>query len=108
MPSSGWRWEHSSITRGLLPPASSPGSEPLMADRTRPYLYYDVAVSLCSTCYRRVDAKIVFEDSRVLMLKHCPLHGGERVLIADDVEYYRRCRELFLKPSEMPNVFNTP
>jgi uncharacterized radical SAM superfamily Fe-S cluster-containing enzyme len=76
--------------------------------RTRPYLFYDTAVSICSTCYRRVDAKIVFEDGTVLMLKQCPLHGAERVLVADDVDYYRRCREVFLKPPEMPQRYNTP
>jgi uncharacterized radical SAM superfamily Fe-S cluster-containing enzyme len=42
------------------------------------------------------------------MLKSCPLHGGERVLMADDIDYYRRCREVFLKPPEMPRIFNTP
>ena len=76
--------------------------------RTRPYLFYDVAISICSTCYRRIDAKIVFEDDRVFMLKHCPEHGHERVLIADDVDYYRRCREVFIKPPEMPQRYNTP
>ena len=79
-----------------------------MADRVRPYLFYDVAVSICSTCYRKVEGKIVFENGCVYMLKRCPEHGGERVLMADDVEYYRRCREVFIKPPEMPNVFNTP
>src|SRR4051794_548496 len=79
-----------------------------MADRVRPYLFYDVALSICSTCFRKVEGKIVFQDGVVLMLKHCPLHGAERVLIADDVDYYRRCREIFLKPPEMPNHFNTP
>src|SRR6476646_10667125 len=79
-----------------------------MAARVRPYLFYDVAISICSACYRKVEGKIVFQDDRVLLLKHCPEHGHERVLIADDVDYYRRCREVFLKPSEMPNVFNTP
>ena len=76
--------------------------------RIRPYLYYDAAVSLCTTCFRRIDAKIVFEEGNVFMLKRCPQHGFERVLIADDVDYYRRCRELFLKPPEMPQVYNTP
>src|SRR6187455_21795 len=76
--------------------------------KTRPYLFYDTAISICSTCYRRVDAKIVFEDGRVLMLKHCPVHGAERVLVADDVDYYRRCREVFLKEPEMPQRYNTP
>ena len=44
----------------------------------------------------------------MFMLKRCPAHGGERVLMADDVDYYRRCREVFIKPPEMPRVFNTP
>ena len=79
-----------------------------MTDRVRPYLYYDVAVSICSTCYRKVEGKIVFQDGNVFMLKRCPEHGAERVLIADDVDYYRRCREVFIKPPEMPNVYNTP
>ncbi len=78
-----------------------------MAERVRPYLYYDVAVSICSTCYRKVEAKIVFMDEKVFMLKRCPQHGAEKVLVADDVDYYRRSREVFIKPPEMPNVWNT-
>jgi uncharacterized radical SAM superfamily Fe-S cluster-containing enzyme len=76
--------------------------------KTRDYLYYDTAVSLCTTCFRRVDAKIVFEDGNVFLLKRCPAHGFERVLMADDIDYYRRCREVFLKPPEMPDHYNTP
>jgi len=79
-----------------------------MTDRVRPYLFYDVAVSICSTCYEKVEGKIVFQDGAVFMLKRCPVHGHERVLIADDVEYYRRCREVFIKTPEMPLAFNTP
>ncbi len=76
--------------------------------KTRDYLYYDAAVSICTTCFRRVDAKIVFEDGNVYMLKRCPEHGFERVLMADDIDYYRRCREVFIKPPEMPDHYNTP
>ena len=79
-----------------------------MSDKVRPYLYYDTAVSICSTCLRRVDAKIVFEDGAVYMLKDCPRHGHERVLLSDDVDWYRRTREVFLKTPEQPNHFNTP
>ncbi len=32
----------------------------------------------------------------------------EKVLISDDIEYYRRCREVYVKPSEMPEKWNTP
>ena len=60
-----------------------------MGERVRPYLFYDVAVSICSTCYRKVEGKIVFQAGSVYMLKRCPMHGEERVLLADDVEYYQ-------------------
>jgi 7,8-dihydro-6-hydroxymethylpterin dimethyltransferase len=76
--------------------------------KTRDYLFYDTAVSICTTCFRRVDAKIVFEDGNVFLLKRCPEHGFERVLMADDIDYYRRCREVFIKPPEMPDHYNTP
>ena len=71
----------------------------------RPYVYYDFTLSLCSRCLRRVDAKVVFEGDQVFMLKRCPEHGPEKVLIADDVEYYRNSRN-YAKRSEMPRRFN--
>ncbi len=37
----------------------------------RSYTYYDFTLSICSTCLQRVDAKIVFEDGNVFMLKNC-------------------------------------
>ena len=78
-----------------------------MADRERPYLFYDVAISICATCFRRVDAKILIQDGAIFMTKRCPQHGVERVLIADDADYYRRAREVFLKRPEQPNRYNT-
>lgn len=71
----------------------------------RPYIYYDFTLSICSTCLRRVDAKIVFEDNKVYMLKTCREHGFEKVLIATDVAYYKNCRN-YAKRSEMPLKFN--
>src|SRR3954469_4141457 len=79
-----------------------------MTTATRPYLFYDAAVSICTTCFRKVDGKIVFEEERVWLLKHCPTHGNEHVLVSDDVDYYRQCREVYLKPPEMPLRRNTP
>ncbi|MAG57057.1 MAG: radical SAM protein [Planctomycetes bacterium] len=78
-----------------------------MEQKTRPWTFYDSATSLCSQCLRRVDAKIVLQDDRVWMLKRCAVHGRERVLLADDAAYWRRAREDFLKPSELPRQFNT-
>lgn len=72
----------------------------------RPYTYYDFTLSLCTTCLKRVDAKIVFENSNVYMLKNCKEHGFEKVLIATDIEYYKNIRN-YNKPSEIPLKFNT-
>jgi len=79
-----------------------------MTERTRPYLFYDVALTICATCFRKLEGKIVFQDDKVFLLKRCPEHGAERVLVADDVDYYRRCREVFIKRPEMPVLYNTP
>ena len=74
----------------------------------RPYTFYDTAVSLCPQCWRRAEAKIVFQDGQVLMQKWCRIHGHSTVLVADDIDYWRRAREVFLKRAEMPRRFNTP
>lgn len=72
----------------------------------RKYTYYDYTISLCPQCLKRIDAKIVFEDNNVFMLKRCPEHGNTKVLIADDKEYYKKIRN-YNKPSETPYKFNT-
>ncbi len=73
---------------------------------TRKYTYYDFTLSLCPKCLKRVDAKIVFRDDNVYMIKTCKEHGKSTVLIADDVEYYKNIRN-YNKPSETPHHFNT-
>ncbi len=75
---------------------------------TRPYLYYDAAVSICNVCLRRIEGKIVFEGGKVYLDKWCREHKHQRTLMSDDVDFYRRGRELYIKPPEMPRHFNTP
>jgi 7,8-dihydro-6-hydroxymethylpterin dimethyltransferase len=72
----------------------------------RDYIYYDFTVSLCPVCLRRIDAKIVFQDGKVYMLKNCPQHGFHKVLIATDINYYKNIRN-YNKASETPLKFNT-
>ncbi len=74
---------------------------------SRPYLFYELTNSICSTCYTKVEAKILIQDGRVYLQKYCPVHKIQKVLISTDVEYYQKCRS-FLKPSDMPKRFNTP
>lgn len=79
-----------------------------MTDRVRPYLFYGATVALCATCLRRVEAKEVLQDGCVYLLKRCPEHGPERVLLADDVAYWRMAREQFMKAPEQVTTPNTP
>lgn len=72
----------------------------------RKYTYYDYTQSLCEKCLKRADAKIVFEKGKVYMLKTCREHGNSKVLIADDIDYYKNIRN-YNKPSETPYRFNT-
>jgi uncharacterized radical SAM superfamily Fe-S cluster-containing enzyme len=75
--------------------------------KLRPYLYYDQTVSLCDECLRRVEAKHVLRDDQVWLYKWCPEHGARKVLIATDAAYWRLGREVYIKPPEMPLLFNT-
>lgn len=75
--------------------------------KNRPYLFHELTNSVCSKCLQKVEAKIIFQDNNVYMLKRCREHGPEKVLISTDIDYYKRCRE-FIKPSEMPLRWNTP
>lgn len=79
-----------------------------MLIKERDYQFYDTAISICSTCLERVDGKIVFADGAVWLLKRCPEHGSEKVMIADDIDYYRRAREIFIKTPEQSLCYNTP
>jgi uncharacterized radical SAM superfamily Fe-S cluster-containing enzyme len=78
-----------------------------MSRKNRPYLFYDTTQSVCTDCLRPVEAKILIKDSDVYLEKWCPAHGTERVLISDDADYYRQCREIYVKPPELPQRFNT-
>ena len=73
----------------------------------RPYLFYELTNSICSTCLRRVEAKVIIQDDRVYLQKWCPQHKYQRVLISTDAEYYKLSRQT-LKPGQMPLKFNTP
>lgn len=72
----------------------------------RKYVYYELTNSICSKCLKKLEAKIVFQDNAVYMLKHCFEHGREKVLISTDIDYYIKCRH-FLKPGDLPKKFNT-
>ncbi len=70
----------------------------------RDYIFFELTNSICSHCFRKLEAKIIFQNERVYMLKTCPDHGKEKVLISTDIPYYKKTRE-FNKPGDMPRKF---
>jgi uncharacterized radical SAM superfamily Fe-S cluster-containing enzyme len=74
--------------------------------QTRDYIYYDHTVSLCNECHRKIDAKVIFEGDKVYLTKRCMYHGFQKVLIADDVAYYKQIRN-YNKASEYPRKPHT-
>ena len=73
----------------------------------RPYLFYELTNSLCATCLRKVEAKVVIEDECVYLHKWCPEHRFQKVLISTDAGYHKLSRQT-LKRGQMPLRFNTP
>ena len=55
----------------------------------RDYIFYDYTKSLCPECLKLIDCKIVFQNDKVWMHKNCRTHGESKVMIADDIEYYK-------------------
>ncbi len=78
-----------------------------MNRKNRPWLFYDTTASICATCHRQVEAKVIIKDNEVFLEKWCPAHGFERTQVCDDAEYYRLCREVYVKHPEMPEQFDT-
>lgn len=72
----------------------------------RPHIFYEFTRALCSKCLKTVDAKIIFEDEKVYLLKHCFEHAEEKVLIATDIEYFKSQKDYY-KPWDQCETFST-
>jgi len=65
------------------------------------HVYFSMTKSLCSTCKRSVDAKILFRDDQVFFNKFCPEHGHQEVMVASSVAWYLDALS-FIAPSTPP------
>jgi 7,8-dihydro-6-hydroxymethylpterin dimethyltransferase len=61
--------------------------------------FLELTNSLCPVCLRKVEAKVVAEASKVYLHKFCPEHGAQRVLISDDLAYWRQSRGTHKAPT---------
>ena len=83
-------------------------ASPSLPRSQQPHLLYAETTALCNVCLLPISAKIVFDSGQVVLVKRCPAHGRQRVLLADDIDYYRRAREVYLKVGERVRRPNTP
>jgi pyruvate-formate lyase-activating enzyme len=58
---------------------------------------------LCGECYKVVNAKVVVDDNRVVILKECPDHGTTRGVLEKDVDFFKRI--ISVNRVDEPNVF---
>src|SRR5262249_10045501 len=72
----------------------------------RNYAFLGTTRSLCPSCRRLVDAKIVVRRKRVYLRKHCPEHGLTEDLVCSDVSYFDRNE--YNQPARLPRAFVTP
>jgi uncharacterized radical SAM superfamily Fe-S cluster-containing enzyme len=71
----------------------------------RDYTFLGTTKSLCPSCRRLVEAKIIVRDSRVYFRKRCPEHGTFDDFVCSDVAYYDRHE--FDQPARLPHGFGT-
>src|SRR5437879_698168 len=71
----------------------------------RDYTFLGTTRSLCPTCRRLVDAKIIVRDRRVYFRKQCPEHGTFEDFVSSDVSYYDRHE--FDQPARSPRHYGT-
>jgi 7,8-dihydro-6-hydroxymethylpterin dimethyltransferase len=71
----------------------------------RDYTFLGTTHSLCPSCRRLVDAKIIVRQGRVYFRKRCPEHGTFEDFICSDVSYYDRHE--YSQPARVPRAYGT-
>jgi 7,8-dihydro-6-hydroxymethylpterin dimethyltransferase len=59
-----------------------------MGGKQSEYRYIEHTTSICPSCLKRLDAKIVEKDGKIFILKFCPEHGAQEEILEEDAEYY--------------------
>jgi uncharacterized radical SAM superfamily Fe-S cluster-containing enzyme len=70
------------------------------------YVFYELTRSICPTCRRVIDAKVLLRDNQVFLRKRCPEHGEFEALVYADARAYTSAAK-FNKPGTIPLAFTT-
>src|ERR1039457_2887140 len=69
------------------------------------YVFYELTRSICPTCRRVIDAKVVLRDNKVYMRKRCPDCGPFEALVYADAQAYTT-QARYNKPGTIPLAFS--
>jgi 7,8-dihydro-6-hydroxymethylpterin dimethyltransferase len=73
----------------------------------RDYIFHELTRSICPSCRRVIDAKILLRDGKVYMSKRCPRCGPFMSLVYGDAEAYISFAR-FNKPGTIPRHHGAP
>ncbi|WIG61237.1 MAG: MoaA/NifB/PqqE family radical SAM protein [Ktedonobacterales bacterium] len=79
-------------------------ADAIAARPARNYIYHNFTNSLCPTCLKVIQAKVILQNNKVYLLKTCPEHGQMRTLVSSDAEYYLSQGQ-YNKPGTLPKHF---
>ena len=71
----------------------------------RDYRFLGMTQSLCPTCLKLVQAKIICREQKVYFRKYCPEHGMREDMVCSDVDWFDRSE--FSLPGKQPLHFRT-
>lgn len=79
-------------------------AQAVAARSDRNYIYHNFTNSLCPTCLKVIQAKVILQNNKVYLLKTCPEHGQMRTLLSSDAAYYLSQGQ-YNKPGTLPRHF---
>lgn len=68
--------------------------------------FFSASQSICPTCRKTVQAKILFRDGKVVLSKRCKDHGEFEALLSSDIEYWTKSLT-YTKPGTKPKEWST-
>jgi 7,8-dihydro-6-hydroxymethylpterin dimethyltransferase len=76
-----------------------------MPKNQKDYQYIESTISLCPSCLKRIDAKIILRDDKIFVLKYCQEHGEQEEILEENAQYYLG-RMQYTKPGSVSKTQN--
>jgi 7,8-dihydro-6-hydroxymethylpterin dimethyltransferase len=74
--------------------------------KRKDYIFLETTRSLCATCMRLVDAKVILSDGKILLRKRCPEHGEQTALLHSNSDWYLHALA-YNRPGDIPVRYPT-